>query len=95
MLGFAELNSPKKSKYEILQWVRGTSDEIGVICHWYRLIRERQSFTGSIRKVAVDSHGFYDCKNYVCSVPSPSFDGMESLFDQDVAHKIDLFLKNV
>ncbi|KAK4024074.1 hypothetical protein OUZ56_009464 [Daphnia magna] len=54
VLGFAELNSAKKSKYEILQWVRGTSDEIGVICHWYRLIRERQSFTVSLRRHSIE-----------------------------------------
>ena len=94
VIGFAELDSSKKSNSEILQWKKSSSEKIGVLCHWYRLNREKQSFTGAITKLAVDSHGFHDCDTYVCSVLSPAFDGLHSVFNIDIAHKIDLFLKN-
>lgn len=94
-ISFSHLSQANRKPDSVIwEWDEGATD-VGVLCDWYSLSKEGCTFTGSMKQLSVYSHGFYDCRNYVCSVPPPAFDGEVLMYDKATAYELGIFLGNI
>lgn len=60
-----------------------TQENVGALCVWYTLEESEGQFTGKLLESNVYSHGFFFCRNYLCSCAPPLFStpgDVDSLF---------------
>lgn len=79
----------------VWEW-REDMPNVGVLCIWYSVEKEKGFLTEKIKEMVVHSHGFHPCKeNYICSVPAAFYDNSKLEFSQDTIENIRLYVKDL
>ena len=71
--------------------------DIGAICHWLDFERKKGKLTGNLIRTSMFNNGYYPCKYYKCSCPTPNqvkVDGQLCLtFNQSIVSQLSAFFR--
>ena len=72
------------------------NEEIEALCLWYHVAKGKSvtDVTGQLTQAKVVVHGFYDCKYYLCSVPSPVYCDGSLTISTEVIEQLSLFFES-
>ena len=71
--------------------------DIGALCHWLDFERKKGKLTGNLIRTSMFNNGYYPCKYYKCSCPTPKqvkVDGQLCLtFNQSIVSQLSAFFR--